>query len=93
MNIPGTVFVKARYVIESRLYTHIMSIVADSDPDREPDPCVFGPPVSAAVIQRYGSGSGSDSRSRSFYHQAKIVIKTLDSYCFVTLLRLFIFVK
>jgi hypothetical protein len=35
---------------------------------QDPDPLVRG----------YGSGSGS------FYHQAKIVKKNLDSYCFVT---------
>jgi hypothetical protein len=36
-----------------------------------PDPHVFGPPGSEFISQRYGSGSGS------FYHQAKIVRKTL----------------
>ncbi len=41
-----TVYVKARYVIAG-IYTHIISIVADSDPG--PDPCVFGPPESASV--------------------------------------------
>ncbi len=35
------------------------------------DPHVFGPPGSGSISQRYGSGSGS------FYHQAKIVRKTL----------------
>jgi hypothetical protein len=35
----------------------------------DPDPYVLGPPGS--VSQRYGSGSGS------FYHQAKVVRKTL----------------
>ncbi len=38
-----------------------------------PDAYVFGPPGSGSASQRYGSGSGS----RSFYHQAKIVRKTL----------------
>ncbi len=40
--------------------------------------CVFGPPGSGSLSQRYGSGS--------FYHQAKILNskKSLDSYCFVT---------
>ncbi len=40
-----------------------------------PDPDVFGPPgfSSGTIRQRYGSGSGSGS----FYHQAKIVRKTL----------------
>ncbi len=36
-----------------------------------PDLYAFGPPRSGSVSQRYGSGSGS------FYHQAKIVWKTL----------------
>jgi hypothetical protein len=46
------------------------SSVADPDPD-PPDSHVFGPPgsVSGSISQRYGSGS--------FYHQAKIVRKTL----------------
>jgi hypothetical protein len=39
----------------------------------DPDPHVFGPPGSGSTSQRYGSGSGS----RSFYHHAKIVRKTL----------------
>jgi hypothetical protein len=38
-----------------------------------PDPHVFGPPGSGSASQRYGSGSGSGF----FYHQAKIVRKTL----------------
>jgi hypothetical protein len=38
----------------------------------------FAPPGSGSTSQRYGSGSGS------FFHQAKIVRKTLT--CFVTLL-------
>jgi hypothetical protein len=55
--------------------------VADPNPDPDtPDPHVFGPPGSGfrSSSQRYGSGSGS------FYQQAKIVRKNLDSYCFVT---------
>jgi hypothetical protein len=40
---------------------------------------VLGPPGSGSISQRFGSGSGS------FYHQAKIVLKKLDSYYFVTL--------
>jgi hypothetical protein len=40
------------------------------DPD-PPDPCVFWPPRSGSTSQRY------ESRSGSFYHQAKIVRKTL----------------
>jgi hypothetical protein len=45
--------------------------VADTDPNPDPDPPphVFEPP---------GSGSGS------FYHNARIVRKTLIFYCFVT---------
>jgi hypothetical protein len=42
--------------------------VADPDPS---DPYVLGPPGSGSASQRYGSGSGS------FYHQAKILGKTL----------------
>ncbi len=42
----------------------------DPDPNPDPsDPYVFGPPGSGSVSQRYASGS--------FYHQAKIVRKTL----------------
>jgi hypothetical protein len=37
----------------------------------DPDPYVLEPPGSGSVSQRYGPGSGS------FYHQAKIVRKTL----------------
>jgi hypothetical protein len=47
--------------------------VTDPDPS---DPYVFGPPGSGSVSQMYGSGS--------FCHKAKIVLKNLDSYCFVT---------
>jgi hypothetical protein len=36
----------------------------------DPDPYVFGPPGSRSIRQRNGSGS--------FYHQEKIVIKTLN---------------
>jgi hypothetical protein len=46
--------------------------VPDPDP---PDPHVFGPHGPGFTSQRYGSGSGSGSGS--FYHQAKIVRKTL----------------
>jgi hypothetical protein len=47
------------------------------DPDPNPDPHVYGPPGSGSgsIRQRYGSASGSGSGS--FYHQAKIVRKTL----------------
>jgi hypothetical protein len=46
--------------------------VADPDPNPDPsDPYVFGPPGSGSISQWYGSGS------RSFYHHAKIVRKTL----------------
>ncbi len=44
------------------------------DPD-PPDPHVFGPPGSGSISQRYGLGFGSGSGS--FYHQAKIIRKTL----------------
>ncbi len=44
------------------------SSVADPDPL---DPYVFGPSGSGSISQRYGSKFGS------FYHQAKIVRKTL----------------
>jgi hypothetical protein len=47
-----------------------------------PDPLVRG-------MHRYGSGSGSGY----FYHQAKIVRKTLIPAIFVTSFRLFIFDK
>jgi hypothetical protein len=50
------------------------SSVADPDPD-PPDPHVFGPSGSGSTSRRYGSGSGSGSGS--FYHNAKIVRKTL----------------
>ncbi len=52
-----------------------------------PDPHVFGPPGSGSISQRYGSGSGS------FYDQAKIVRKNIDSYCFVTSFGLFLSLK
>ncbi len=55
----------------------------------DPDPYVFGPPGSGSVSTRYGSGSGSGS----IYHQAEIVKKNLDSYCFVSSLLPFIFEK
>jgi hypothetical protein len=48
-------------------YSSLLSSVAD------PDPYVFGPPGSGFISQRFGSGSGSGS----FYHQAKIVRKSL----------------
>jgi hypothetical protein len=46
----------------------VISGVADPNPS---DPYVFGPFGSGSISQRYGSGSGS------FYHQSKIVRKTL----------------
>jgi hypothetical protein len=61
-----------------------------SDPNPDPDPPdshVFGPPGSESTSQRYGSGSGF------FYHQAKIVRKTLIPYCFVISFELLIFEK
>jgi hypothetical protein len=39
----------------------------------DPDPYVFGPPGSGSISTRYGSGS------RSFFHQAKMIRKTLIS--------------
>jgi hypothetical protein len=43
-----------------------------ADPNQDPpDPYVFGPPGSGSSSQRNGSGS--------FYHQAKIIRKTLIS--------------
>ncbi len=46
--------------------------VPDPYPNQDPlDPHVFQPPGSGSTSQRYGSGSGS------FYHQAKLVKKTL----------------
>ncbi len=52
----------------------LQNSVADPDPS---DPYVFGPPGSGSVNQRYGSGSGF------FYHEAKIVSKTLVLFCAV----------
>jgi hypothetical protein len=54
----------------------MVRIVPDPDLDL-PDPHVFGAPGSRSSSQRHESGFSSGS----FYHQAKIVIKTLDSYC------------
>ncbi len=57
---------------------HVIFSVADPNPDPDPpDPRVFGPPGygSGPISQRYGSGSGSGS----FYHEAKIVRKSLTS--------------
>jgi hypothetical protein len=53
-----------------------MVLLSVADPDT-PDPRVFGPRGSGSTSLRYGSGSGSCSGSRSFYHHAKIVRKTL----------------
>ncbi len=57
------------------------------------DPYVFGPTgsrsIPISISQRYGSGSGSGS----FYHQTKIVSKTLIPPCVVTSFWLFIFEK
>jgi hypothetical protein len=49
------------------------------------DSHVFAPPGSGSICQRYGSGSGSGT----FYHQEKIVRKTLIPT--VTSFGLFIF--
>ncbi len=56
----------SRHVITWRLINVGRSSVADPDPL---DPHVFGPPGSGFISQRYGS--------ESFYHQAKIIRKTL----------------
>jgi hypothetical protein len=63
--------------------TKVKGRVVDPDTD-PPDPHVFGHPGSGSgsITQRYGSGSitqwyGSGYGSGSFYHQAKIVRKTL----------------
>ncbi len=53
--------------------TYMVCLTMDPDPS---DPYVLRPPGFGSAVQRYGSGS--------FYHQAKIVRKNLDSYCFVT---------
>jgi hypothetical protein len=55
------------------------NITEDITSVEDPDPYVFGPPgfVSGCVSHKYGSGSGSSSRS--FHHQAKIVRKILIS--------------
>jgi hypothetical protein len=46
-----------------------IAIISVADPDPNPDPYVFGPPGSGSVSQRY--------RSRAFFHQAKLVRKSL----------------
>jgi hypothetical protein len=51
-------------------------LVKSSVPD-PPDPHVFGPPGSGSSSYGSGTASGSGSESGSFYHQAKIVRKTL----------------
>jgi hypothetical protein len=58
---------------------HSFLVTSVADPNPDPDPHVFGPPGSGSTGHRYGSGSGywSGSGSGSFYHQAKIVRKTL----------------
>ncbi len=68
LEVPGVLAI----VVGQRLHnrqpiTSVRSSVADPDPN--PDPYVLRPPRSAPISQRYGSGS--------FYHQAKIVRKTL----------------
>jgi hypothetical protein len=60
--------------IEPETRVQMKSSVADPDPNPgPPDPHVFGPPGSGSISQRYGSGFGFGS----FYHQAKIIKKTL----------------
>jgi hypothetical protein len=58
----------AAYLGTWKLTHQLVISVADPNPS---DPYVFGPPGSGSISQKYGSGSGS------FYHQAKIVRKTL----------------
>jgi hypothetical protein len=53
----------SRHCVKKQLSSCLISSVWD------PDPYVFEPPGSGSVSQRYGYGS--------FYHQAKIVRKTL----------------
>ncbi len=53
------------HILEIRKHFLLLAVL------RNPDPYVFGPPGSGSVSQMYGSGSGS------FYHQVKIVRKTL----------------
>jgi hypothetical protein len=69
----------------THIFTNKPSVV-DPDP-APPAPFVFGPPGSGSINTRYGS------ESRSFYQQAKIVRKALDSHCFVSSFELFIFEK
>ena len=53
---------------------YVGTSVPDPEPNPDPpDPNVFGLPGSGSISQRYGSESGSGSRS--FFHQAKIVKK------------------
>jgi hypothetical protein len=67
----------------SMLGNKVFGSVADPDPNPDPsDPYVFVPPGSGSISQRYRSGS--------FYHQAKIVSKTL---LFCDFFLLFIFEK
>jgi hypothetical protein len=65
------------------------------DPPDPMDPHVVGPPRSGSISQSYGSGTGSGSGpgSGSFYHQAKIVRKTLIPIVLCLLLNFFIFKK
>ncbi len=69
-------------------FISVLASVADTEPVPQ-DLYLFGPPgsKSGSNSTRYGSGS------RSFYNQAKLVRKTLHSFCFVTSFWLFIFEK
>ncbi len=66
---------------EGGIFLDFYAVYANvADPDLNPgpsDPYVFGPPRSGSgsISQSYGSGS------RSFYLQAKIVIKTMILFC------------
>jgi hypothetical protein len=67
---PLTVRKGTPYLKGSRFISYVTTSVADPDPNPS-DPYVFWPPGSGSICQRYGFRSGS------FYHQAKIVRKTL----------------
>jgi hypothetical protein len=61
---------------------NVRTNVADPDPNSDPDPpdpYIFWPfgSGSGSASHCYRSGPGSGSGSGSFYHQAKIVRKTL----------------
>jgi hypothetical protein len=69
-NIGGTTTCLSSLIVFLSRVIESIERIADPDPS---DPYVFEPPGSGygSSNQRYGSGSGS------FYHQAKIVRKTM----------------